>query len=104
VKNISVFKGSRAKFGLQLLFLNELKANNSIKLSLIIGASHVYPNFGLTINEIKKNSFDPEHIADFSHQKDSLNSNLLTIARGIEFVSKELQKINPDLLIKSFND
>lgn len=99
MKNIAVFTGSRAEFGLQLPLLNELKANNSIKLSLIIGASHVDPNFGLTINEIKKNGFDSEHIADFSHDIDSLNSNPLTIAKGIELISKELQNINPDLFI-----
>tara|TARA_Y100001958_G_C21248455_1_gene581200 strand:+ start:2288 stop:3460 length:1173 start_codon:yes stop_codon:yes gene_type:complete len=99
LKKITVFTGSRAEFGLQLPLLDELKKSKDIDLSLVIGASHIDPNFGLTINEIKKHGYNSEHLVDFTHEEDSLYSNPLTVAKGVELIAKKLNELQPDLFI-----
>ena len=99
MKKITVFTGSRAEFGLQLPLLEELKKSKDIKLSLIIGASHIDPNFGLTINELKKHGYNSEHLVNFTHEEDSLYANPLTVAKGIELITKKLIQLRPDLFI-----
>ena len=57
MRTVAVFTGNRAEFGLQVPLLVELKKSKEFNLVLIVAASHVDPEFGLTVQEIKKNGF-----------------------------------------------
>ena len=99
MKKVAVFTGSRAEFGLQLPLLNELKESKNIDLTLLIGASHIDEEYGLTINEVKGYGFDSNYLIDFKHESENLINNSLTISNGIELVAHALREVNPDLFI-----
>ena len=99
MKKVAVFTGSRAEFGLQLPLLNELKESKNIDLTLLIGASHIDQEYGLTINEVKEYGFDSNYLIDFKHESENLINNSLTISNGVELVAHALREINPDLFI-----
>ncbi len=99
MKKVAVFSGSRAEFGLQLPLLNELDKSSNIDLTLIIGASHIDEEFGLTIKEVEDYGYDSNYLIDFKHEADSLHSNSKTISEGISLVTDVLTKIEPDLFI-----
>ena len=99
MKKVAVFTGSRAEFGLQLPLLNELKESKNIDLTLLIGASHIDEEYGLTINEVKGYGFDSNYLIDFKHESENLINNSLTISNGIELVAHSLREVNPDLFI-----
>jgi len=99
LKNIAVFTGNRSEFGLQLLLLRELDKSSNINLTLLIGASHIDEEFGLTIKEVENYGFYSNYLIDFKHDSDSLGSNSITISKGISLVANALAKINPDLFI-----
>ena len=99
MKKVAVFTGSRAEFGLQLPLLNELKESKNIDLTLLIGASHIDKEYGLTINEVKEYGFDSNYLIDFKHESENLINNSLTISNGVELVAHALREINPDLFI-----
>ncbi len=99
MKKITVFTGSRAEFGLQLPLLNELEKSKNIELTLLIGASHIDPNFGNTINEINEYGYNSNHLVDFTHEKDSLYANPLTVSKGIDLISRKLHELRPNLFL-----
>ena len=99
MKTVAVFTGNRAEFGLQMPLLIELKNSKEFSLVLIVGASHVDPEFGLTIEEIEKNGFEVHYKIDFKHKIDKLSQNPKTIAEGISLISDVLEEITPDLFI-----
>ena len=99
MKNVAVFTGNRAEFGLQLPLLRELDKSSNINLTLLIGASHIDEEFGLTIKEVENYGFHSNYLIDFKHDSDSLGSNSITISKGISLVANALAKISPDLFI-----
>ena len=99
MKKVVVFSGNRAEFGLQLPLLNELDKSSNIDLTLLIGASHIDEEFGLTIKEVEACGFHSNHLIDFKHDSDSLDSNSITISKGISLVTDVLTKTKPDLFI-----
>jgi len=99
LKKVVVFSGNRAEFGLQLPLLNELDKSSNIDLTLLIGASHIDEEFGLTIKEVEACGFHSNHLIDFKHDSDSLDSNSITISKGISLVTDVLTKTKPDLFI-----
>ena len=99
MKKVAVFTGNRAEFGLQLPLLKELDKSVNIDLTLLIGASHIDENFGLTIREVEDYGFYSNYLIDFKHDSDNLDSNSITISKGISLVSDALSKIKPDLFI-----
>ena len=99
MKKVAVFTGNRAEFGLQLPLLKELDKSVNIELTLLIGASHIDENFGLTIKEVEDYGFHSNYLIDFKHDSDNLDSNSITISKGISLVTDALSKIKPDLFI-----
>ena len=99
MRTVAVFTGNRAEFGLQVPLLVELKKSKEFNLVLIVAASHIDPEFGLTVKEIEKNGFDINYEIDFKHGSDDLSQNPKTIAEGITLISDALKEINPDLFV-----
>tara|TARA_B100000035_G_C20991706_1_gene550485 strand:+ start:23 stop:1222 length:1200 start_codon:yes stop_codon:yes gene_type:complete len=99
LKTIAIFTGSRAEFGLQLPLLEKLKNDKNFIVYLLVGASHLNKDFGKTISEIEESGFSSNYLIDFNHGTDTLSSNPKTISIGIDLISNELKKINPDYFI-----
>tara|TARA_B100000073_G_scaffold95291_1_gene75727 strand:- start:2442 stop:3641 length:1200 start_codon:yes stop_codon:yes gene_type:complete len=99
LKKVAVFTGNRAEFGLQLPLLKELDKSSNIDLTLLIGASHIDEEFGLTIKEVEDYGFHSNYLIDFKHDSDNLDSNSITISKGISLVTDALAEIKPDLFI-----
>ena len=99
MKTIAIFTGSRAEFGLQLPLLEKLKNDKNFIVYLLVGASHLNKDFGKTISEIEESGFSSNYLIDFNHGTDTLSSNPKTISIGIDLISNELKKINPDYFI-----
>ena len=99
MKNIAVFTGNRAEFGLQAPLLHELKNSENFNLTLLVAASHVDPEFGSTIKEIEESGFEVDYKIDFKHDKDNIEENPKTISVGINLVTEALKEINPDLFV-----
>tara|TARA_Y100000389_G_C17470072_1_gene529580 strand:+ start:7104 stop:8300 length:1197 start_codon:yes stop_codon:yes gene_type:complete len=99
LKNIAVFTGNRAEFGLQAPLLHELKNSENFNLTLLVAASHIDPEFGSTIKEIEESGFEVNYKIDFKHDKDNIEENPKTISVGINLVTEALKEINPDLFV-----
>ena len=53
MKNISVFTGNRAEYGLLRYLIKEIERSNLFNLQLIVGGAHFSSEYGNTIDEIK---------------------------------------------------
>jgi UDP-N-acetylglucosamine 2-epimerase len=56
-RKICIFTGTRAEYGLLKPLIDELKAEKTIELQLIIYGMHLSPEFGLTYKEISLQGF-----------------------------------------------
>ena len=54
MKKVCVVTGTRAEYGLLYWLLKEIKADDELKLQIIVTGMHLSPEFGLTYKEIEK--------------------------------------------------
>tara|TARA_B100001027_G_C16257771_1_gene327832 strand:+ start:410 stop:1528 length:1119 start_codon:yes stop_codon:yes gene_type:complete len=57
MKNICVFTGSRAEYGLLSKLINLFEKDNSINLTLVVSGTHLSQDFGYTVESIEKEFF-----------------------------------------------
>ena len=57
-KNIAIFTGNRAEYGLQFPILKAVKEHKNLDYSLIVSGAHLDTNFGNTLQEINDDGFE----------------------------------------------
>lgn len=98
-KNIVVVSGSRADYGLLRWVIDGVKKSDYLNLKLIATGMHLSPEFGLTINSIKKDGYDIYKNVECLLSSDSSSSIGKSIGLGIIGFSDAFSEINPDLII-----
>ena len=82
-RNIAVFTGTRAEFGILKPLLWGIKKNKNLYLKLIVGGTHLSNEHGSTKQEILDEGFTIDEELDFI-LKIKMNRLTASIARAIE--------------------
>ena len=64
-RKIAIFTGTRAEYGLLHWTIKGLNDANDVDVMLMVGGMHLSPEFGNTINEIKRDGFKISHSFEF---------------------------------------
>ena len=98
-KQIAVVTTSRADYGHLYWPLRLIEETPSLKLSLIVMASHLSDEFGLTVQQIEDDGFDIAHRIPCLVDEDSDVAMARTIGLGIDGLSTVLGEMRPDILL-----
>ena len=98
-KHIAVVTTSRADYGHLYWPLRLIEETPSLKLSLIVMASHLSDEFGLTVQQIEDDGFDIAHRIPCLVDEDSDVAMARTIGLGIHGLSTVLGEMRPDILL-----
>jgi len=97
-RKILYISGTRADYGLMRSVLSAIQMHPSMELQIAVTGMHLMPEFGYTLNEIKKDGF-PCHIINAIQEKDTKDSMASFVGRFIqEFVTK-VQDLKPDFIL-----
>lgn len=97
-RKILYISGTRADYGLMRPVLKKLDKNQKIDLELVITGMHLMEEFGMTINEIKKDGFKIHEIkADFPD--DNKFSAVNFIGNFIILLGNAVRTIKPDIIL-----
>lgn len=97
-RKILYISGTRADYGLMRPVLKKLEKSQEIELDLVITGMHMMEEFGMTINEIKKDGFKTHEIKkDFP--EDNKFAALNFIGNFIIIFGNVVEKINPDIIL-----
>ena len=99
MKNIAVFTGSRAEYGLLYWIIKGLHESKKINLQLYVGGMHLSHEFGHTIDCINEDGFKINEKIDFLLSSDSPVG--ITKSMGLALISFAdiFQRNSPDLLV-----
>ena len=97
-RKILYITGTRADYGLMRSVLFEMEKNPDIDLELAVTGMHLMKEFGMTINDIKKDGFR-FHTVDATFQEDNKSSMVNFIGEFIKLLSQLVLKINPDIIL-----
>jgi len=97
-RKILYITGTRADYGLMQSVLREIEKRPKLELELIVTGMHTMPEFGMTINEIKKDGFKIHEI-DATYKKDNKESMANFVGEFIQLLTKKANEITPDLIL-----
>jgi UDP-N-acetylglucosamine 2-epimerase (non-hydrolysing)/GDP/UDP-N,N'-diacetylbacillosamine 2-epimerase (hydrolysing) len=96
-RKITVTTGTRAEYGILRQVLNNISKNRKLELYLLVTGTHLSKNYGMSINEIKKDGFKISQKINMLPKGNSNYHMSLNLAKGIEQFSKIFRKIRPDI-------
>ena len=97
-RKILYITGTRADYGLMQSVLRVIEEHPKLELELIVTGMHIMPEFGMTINEIKKDGFKIHEI-DATYEKDNEESMANFVGEFIQLLTKKVNEIKPDLIL-----
>lgn len=98
MRHICVITGSRAEFGILTTLLKKIQNSNNFRLDIIATGSHLSPEFGYTINEIKQNFNICKEIEILLSSDRSIG---VCKSMGLAMISigEALNELKPDMLL-----
>jgi len=98
MKKILYVSGTRADYGLMRETLFSIKRHPNLKIEIAVTGMHLMPEFGKTIDEVKKDGFKIHKIGA-TYKKDSKESMVNFMGELIGLLTKEIKKIKPDMIL-----
>ena len=99
IKNIAVFTGTRAEYGLLYWLLKDIQSDSELNLQIIVSGSHLSPEFGNTFLEIQKDGFEIDEKIEILLSSDTAVGVSKSMGLGVLGFTDALNRLNPDILV-----
>jgi len=93
---IAVVTGTRAEYGIWIPVLQAIARTRNLHLQLVVTGMHLLPQFGHTLDQIKRDGFTPAAVVEMYRDGDTPAT---ALARGIAGMAGALAKLKPDLVL-----
>jgi len=97
-RKILYITGTRADYGLMRSVLFEMEKNPGIELELVVTGMHLMEEFGMTVNDIKKDGFKFHEIRT-TFKEDNKLSMVKFIGEFVKSLSQLVVEIDPDIIL-----
>src|SRR3989338_3184739 len=98
-RKIAIFTGNRAEYGLQYPIIRAISRHPDLEYYLLVSGAHLQEDFGYTLKEIEKDSFNVYGEVKLTMEQDNLYGTAQAIGSGILSLSPFLDKIKPDFFV-----
>ena len=98
-RKICVVTGSRSEYGLLRWVMQEISESPKLGLQIIVTGTHLSQEFGMTIEEIKKDGFKPNSKVDMLLSSNTEVAVAKSMGLGVIGFSDALVGLDPDLLL-----
>lgn len=97
-RKILYITGTRADYGLMKSVLKEIEKHPKLELEIVATGMHLMEEFGMTINEIKKDGFKIHEIGA-TYENDNKESMTIFVGKFIQLLTKKVKQIKPDIIL-----
>ena len=99
MKNIAVFTGTRAEYGLLYWLLKSLENNVNVNLQLFVGGTHLSYEFGHTVDQIVADGFPITAKLDYLLPSDTPVGLAKSLALAITTTAEAIEEHQPDIIV-----
>tara|TARA_R110000737_G_scaffold242470_2_gene253741 strand:+ start:51 stop:1274 length:1224 start_codon:yes stop_codon:yes gene_type:complete len=99
MKNIAVFTGTRAEYGILYPLLKALDAHAELNLQLIVSAMHLSPEFGCTVKDIVNDGFEIAEEVEMLLSSNTAVGCAKSVGVGMISFADSLNRLRPDILV-----
>jgi UDP-hydrolysing UDP-N-acetyl-D-glucosamine 2-epimerase len=98
-RHIAVVTGSRADYGLLLWPIKRIRAEPSLKLSVIATGMHLAPEFGMTVDQIVADGIEVALRIETLGKGDDATAMAEAIGKGVAGFAHAFDQLRPDLVL-----
>lgn len=99
MRKICVYTSTRAEYGLLRNLIKEIHTCPELALQLLVSGTHLVPDQGMTIGEIRADGFKPDKCVDIDLSDDSPAGICHSMGIAISEYGKYFSEYNPDILV-----
>ncbi len=99
LKNIAVFTGSRADYGLLYWLLKDIQTDADLNLQLLVSGMHLSPEFGCTYKQIEADGFYIDEKIEILLSSNSAVGVAKSMGLGVLGFADALDRLKPDTLV-----
>jgi GDP/UDP-N,N'-diacetylbacillosamine 2-epimerase (hydrolysing) len=98
-KNVCVFTGSRAEYGLLKPLLRAINREKKFCLQLLVSGTHLSPEFGMTVREIENDGFGVDERVEILLSSDTAVGVGKSMGVGLIGFSDAVMRLDPDIVV-----
>ena len=98
-RKICVYTSTRAEYGQLRGFLQEIKAESTLQLQILASGMHLSPEFGMTIQEIRADGFEPDETIEILLSSDNPTGICKSMGLAMIGYGEALQRLKPDMVV-----
>ncbi len=98
-RKLCVVTGTRAEYGLLYWLMKEIQADDALNLQIIATGTHLSPEFGLTYQEIEKDSFTIDEKVEMLLSSDTPVGVTKTMGLALIGFADALRRLSPDIVV-----
>lgn len=98
-RKICVYTSSRAEYGLLRGVIQEIQATENLQLQLLVSGMHLSSEFGMTIEEIRTDGFDPDETIEMLISGDTPTAICKSMGLAMIGYGEALQRLKPDIVV-----
>lgn len=98
-KKVCVFTGTRAEYGILSSLMRGIDEHPDMELQIVATNMHLSPEYGLTINEIRRDGFKVDKCVEMLLSSDTPTGTAKSVGLGIIGFADALAELQPNLVL-----
>ena len=99
MRNVCVFTSTRADYGLLRGVIRGVNEASDLRLQILASGSHLSPDFGMTIAEIRNDGYEPDQMVEMLLSSDSKVGVTKSMGLALIGYGEALNRLGPDLAV-----
>ena len=99
MRKICVYTSSRAEYGLLKGVMEKIQESESLRLQILASGMHLSPEFGMTIQEIRDDGFQPDETVEILLSGDTPTAVCKSMGLGLIGYGEAIQLLQPDIIV-----
>jgi GDP/UDP-N,N'-diacetylbacillosamine 2-epimerase (hydrolysing) len=99
MRNICVYTSSRAEYGLLRGVIQNIQAAKTLQLQILASGMHLSPEFGMTIQEIRADGFEPDEAIEILLSSDTPTAICKSMGIALIGYGEALQRLKPHVVV-----
>ena len=99
MRKVCVFTGTRGEFGLLRWVMQGIQDSPDLILQIVATGMHLSPEFGMTIQEIRDDGFQPDETVEILLSGDTSTAVCKSMGLGLISYGEAIQRLQPDMIL-----
>ena len=99
MRNICIFTGSRAEYGLLRWVMQGIQDTPDLTLQVVATGMHLSPEFGMTIQEIRADGFEPDETIEILLSSDTPTAICKSMGLAMIGYGEAIERLKPDMVV-----